>query len=119
MPDTVVRGDGLALDQSMLTRYPSPLDPKYALDTLHESWSPLWLFPKVRTIAPNVTLSNSVAVRYTQNSAYRPENLSFANGSLAGSYAAEAAVGQVEQSSPAEPGEDFESAPSALQGPLL
>jgi uncharacterized protein (DUF2235 family) len=84
---------GLALDQSMLTRYPSPLDPKYALDTLHDSWSPLWLFPKVRTIAPNVTLSNSVNVRCTQNSAYRPENLSFAVGSLAASYGAEAAVG--------------------------
>jgi hypothetical protein len=62
---------GLALDKSMLTRYPSPLDPKYALDTLHDSWSPLWLFPKVRAIAPNATLSSSVNVRCTQNSAGR------------------------------------------------
>jgi uncharacterized protein (DUF2235 family) len=62
---------GLAIDPS----YPFPLDQKYALDTKHEDWNPLWLFPKSRTIAPKATLANSVTVRLNQDPTYRPPNL--------------------------------------------
>ncbi|MFZ0662605.1 MAG: DUF2235 domain-containing protein [Acidobacteriaceae bacterium] len=55
------QGLGLVIDAGVAARYPSPIDKKYAIDTKHESWSPRWLFPKSRVIAPTATLSNSVA----------------------------------------------------------
>ena len=53
---------GLEIDADVAAQY-ALLDPKYAIDQIHESWSLLWLFPKARTIADNSNLSNSVAVR--------------------------------------------------------
>lgn len=71
---------GLVLDETVVSRYPSLIDKKYALDAKHESWCPLWLFPKARVIAPNATLSNSVVVRCQSDNSYRPLNLSLING---------------------------------------
>lgn len=71
---------GLVFDAGVAERYPSPLDEKYSLDTKHESWSPLWLFPKSRVIAADATLSNSVVVRCELDETYRPRNLSLVNG---------------------------------------
>jgi uncharacterized protein (DUF2235 family) len=74
------RALGLVLAPEIIAKYPSPIGLKYALDTRHESWSRVWLFPKFRTIPANATLANSVAVRCQEDSAYRPANLTLVNG---------------------------------------
>jgi uncharacterized protein (DUF2235 family) len=52
---------GLQVIPSEAAKYPSPIDPVNALDTIHESWSPLWLFPKPRVIAPDAALANKIS----------------------------------------------------------
>ena len=42
---------GLNFETNIKTKYAIPMDSKLANDTLHESWSPLWAFPKNRVIA--------------------------------------------------------------------
>lgn len=74
------RALGLVFDPGVAARFPSPIDKKFSLDTKHESWSPLWLFPKSRDIAPAATLANSVEVRCQNDSSYRPGSLSLVNG---------------------------------------
>src|SRR5580704_701267 len=54
---------GLDIAPAALARYAVPLDGKYALDQLHDSWNPLWGFPIRRHIAPNSSLANSVVIR--------------------------------------------------------
>jgi uncharacterized protein (DUF2235 family) len=83
---------GLVFDPGVLSTYPSPIDSKDALDTKHESWSPLWAFPKLRVIAQNATLANSVDVRCQTDSTYRPGNLSLVNGSPGPTYGTEVVV---------------------------
>ncbi|MGB6449944.1 MAG: DUF2235 domain-containing protein [Steroidobacteraceae bacterium] len=83
---------GLVFDAGVLSAYPSPIDQKDALDTKHESWSPLWLFPKPRVIAPDATLANSVTVRCQTDSTYRPGNLSLVNGVPGATYGTEVVV---------------------------
>jgi uncharacterized protein (DUF2235 family) len=83
---------GLVFDPGVLATYPSPIDSKDALDTKHESWSPLWLFPKLRDIAQNATLANSVDVRCQNDVTYLPGNLSLVNGSPGPAYGTEVVV---------------------------
>lgn len=77
---------GLAVDTDLEKQYALPLDPKYALDTLHTSWNPLWGFPHPRSIAENASISDSVAVRLAYHDAWQPKNLTLENGALAKSY---------------------------------
>ncbi len=83
---------GLEISPAVANQYPTPLDPKHALDTLHESWSPLWLFPKSRTIPGDVPLANSVVVRCQADRQYQPSNLKFDKGAPAASYGVETVV---------------------------
>ena len=83
---------GLVFDPGVAAAFPSPIDKKYSLDTKHESWSPLWLFPKSRDIAQNATLANSVEVRCQIDSSYRPCNLSLINGQPGTTYGSEIVV---------------------------
>jgi uncharacterized protein (DUF2235 family) len=83
---------GLEFTADALKQYALPMDPKFALDTKHESWNPLWAFPKSRTITADSTLGNSVFARCDHDTSYRPGNLSFTNGRLAGSYQKESVV---------------------------
>ncbi len=83
---------GLVFDANVLSAYPSPIDKKDALDTKHESWSPLWLFPKPRDIAQDATLANSVTIRCQTDSTYRPANLSLVNGVPGPTYGTEVTV---------------------------
>ena len=83
---------GLVFDAGVLAQYPSPIDKKDALDTKHESWNPLWAFPKSRVIAQAATLANSVGVRCANDTSYRPGNLSLINGLPGPTYGTEIVV---------------------------
>jgi uncharacterized protein (DUF2235 family) len=83
---------GLVFDATVLAKFPSPIDRKDSLDTKHESWNPLWAFPKSRDIAKSATLANSVEVRCQNDTTYRPGNLSLVNGLPDANYAAEIVV---------------------------
>lgn len=77
---------GLQFEDAARQQYlPLPRDAKLSLDTIHESWSLLWGFPKSRSIDPRSSLSNSVAVRSAYGG-YRPANLTLPNGVPAQSY---------------------------------
>jgi hypothetical protein len=76
---------GLELDPNVASQY-ALLEPKYAIDQIHESWNVLWLFPKSRTIAGNSTLGNSVAIRCQYENSYQPGNLTRAGGVPVASY---------------------------------
>jgi uncharacterized protein (DUF2235 family) len=77
---------GLDFAPEVLAKYSLPMDPKFALDTKHESWNVGWLFPKHRTIAANSTISDSVFARCMHDSSYRPGNLTLTDGQLASGY---------------------------------
>jgi Uncharacterized alpha/beta hydrolase domain (DUF2235) len=78
---------GLVVDPGIATQYRLPVDAKWALDQIHESWSPLpWLFPKKREIADDAMLSNSVDIRCRESGTYAPTNLNLQNGVPVDSY---------------------------------
>lgn len=77
---------GLKFDQDALADYPFPLDPKYALDKIHASWTPLWGFPRHRSIDKTAALANSVFIRALHDQSWRPPNLDFSAGALAKDY---------------------------------
>ena len=85
---------GLQFAPAVLAGLTLPMDPKYALDTKHESWSPLWLFPKHRPIPPGSTISDSVYTRCTHDASYRPGNLTFTGNDPAASYESASIVTQ-------------------------
>jgi len=77
---------GLHFVPSVLTNCSLPLNPKLALDTKHESWNPIWGFPKTRAIESRSTLANSVAVRCQHDPSYKPGNLTITGGAPASTY---------------------------------
>ncbi len=88
------RALGLQFDTTVQAQYAVPINPNYALDTLHTSWTILCGFPKKRSIAPTSAIANSVLVRYQHDDTYRPSNLPFSNGALPGTYQVIGVVGQ-------------------------
>ena len=85
---------GLQFDPTIQSQYALPLDPKYALDTLHGSWNVLCGFPRVRSIGKDAVLSNSVLIRYQHDNSYRPSNLTVENGVLSSGYGSATVVSQ-------------------------
>jgi uncharacterized protein (DUF2235 family) len=85
---------GLEFAPAVQSMYALPMDPKYSLDTKHESWSPLWAFPKNRPVAADATLADSVSVRCEHDASYRPGNLSFAGNTPAPGYGKASVVTQ-------------------------
>jgi uncharacterized protein (DUF2235 family) len=86
-------GLGVEVDPAAAQMYlPLPVDPKQAIDTIHESWNLLWGFPQHRSIAANATVGNSVGVRLAHVSGYHPSNLSLTNGQPANTYLTESVV---------------------------
>jgi Uncharacterized alpha/beta hydrolase domain (DUF2235) len=75
-------GLGVTFAADQLAEYAFPANPKWALDTKHESWNILWAFPRHRTIAADAMIANSVAVRIENDSTYRPTNLQLPDGDL-------------------------------------
>ncbi|MGB6691815.1 MAG: DUF2235 domain-containing protein [Terracidiphilus sp.] len=78
---------GLQIDPAIQAQYQILFDPKHALDQIHESWSPVWGFPRPRSIAGNSSISNSVQVRCTHGAPYRPANLNYSGDQLVNTYA--------------------------------
>jgi len=76
---------GLQFAPDVLAEY-SPLPATNPLGQIHESWSPLWLFPRSRTIATNANLGNSVPIRCEYDVNYAPQNLTLSNDVPAGTY---------------------------------
>jgi len=83
---------GVEIAPATLAGYTIPLQSKYALDEIHPSWTPLYGFPKSRTIANDSCFSNSVAVRCQNDPSYRPNNLVLDNGVPAPAYSLTALV---------------------------
>ena len=88
---------GLQFDAKVQAQYALPLNAKYALDTLHTSWSILCGFPRKRSISQTAAIANSVVVRYQHDNTYRPSNLTFSNGGLSVTYDVVGVVGQPAQ----------------------
>jgi uncharacterized protein (DUF2235 family) len=65
---------GAEFDDSAWGRY-GAVEPKHALDLVHESWNVLWGFPKHRNVAPGSALANSATIRWMHDCSYRPSNL--------------------------------------------
>lgn len=83
---------GLGISPAALAWYPFPLDNKYALDQLHDSWNPAWGFPHSRPIPVNSSLANSVVIRCQHQTGYQPNNLTLQNGIPAPGYGTVAVV---------------------------
>jgi hypothetical protein len=77
---------GVLFDHTVQAQYAIPLDPEYALDTLHASWTLVNGFPRHRPIVVDSVLSNSVVIRCQHDKTYRPENLQFDDGVLSTVY---------------------------------
>jgi uncharacterized protein (DUF2235 family) len=82
----------LDISPAALAWYSFPLDNKYALDQLHDSWNPLWGFPHSRPIPVKSSLVNSVVIRCQHQTGYQPNNLTLQNGIPAPGYSTVAVV---------------------------
>jgi T6SS, Phospholipase effector Tle1-like, catalytic domain len=77
---------GLNVNPEIRARYSLPVDAKFALDTLHESWNVLWGFPKRRPIAATASIADSVVIRCQHHDGWQPKNLELQNGIPASHY---------------------------------
>lgn len=77
---------GLQINPDVQEQFTLPLDAKYALDTLHESWTPLWGFPRPRHIDSNASIADSVIIRSQHQNGWTPKNLQLQNGIPASHY---------------------------------
>jgi uncharacterized protein (DUF2235 family) len=77
---------GLQFDPAVLASYTMPQAPELALDKFHESWKIFNGFPRRRPIDKTSSIANSVLIRCTEDSSWRPQNLAFSDGSLATDY---------------------------------
>jgi uncharacterized protein (DUF2235 family) len=73
------RALGLTFEDVAWARY-GAIDPKHALDHIHESWNVLWAFPKQRQVADGSELADSVIIRCMHDPSYRPTNLLLSDG---------------------------------------
>lgn len=87
---------GVTVDAAFAARYALPVNAACALATKHESWNLGWGLERVRNIAPDSVLANSVRVRCEQDATYRPANLTLNGGELADSYGNAAVVAGAE-----------------------
>lgn len=77
---------GLEFDDATTAQYTAMLPAKYALDMLHESWTPVYGMPLSRPIADDSHIANSVGVRIQYALTYQPGNLKLDDGKPAGGY---------------------------------
>jgi uncharacterized protein (DUF2235 family) len=77
---------GVTLDPAIAAQY-GTLPAEFALDAIRETWTPADGPPKLRPVAPNAEVSNSVGVRLKYALNYVPGSLTVDNGTLADGYA--------------------------------
>lgn len=65
---------GAIFDPTVFQSYQT-LDPKHALDQIHDAWSLFWGFPKARDIPAGSVISDTVTLRLQYDPTYRPTNL--------------------------------------------
>lgn len=87
-------GLGLNVNTDVQKQYSLPMDAKFALDTLHESWTPLWGFPTRRPIDANASISDSVVVRCQHHDSWTPGNLTLESGLPCSQYSVTRVVSQ-------------------------
>jgi hypothetical protein len=73
------------MDPTIAAQY-GTLPAEFALDAIRETWTPADGPPKLRPVAPNAEVSNSVAVRLKYALNYVPGALTVENGELADGY---------------------------------
>ena len=76
---------GLTMDPAAVAQFRT-LPAKYALDAIHESWTPVMGPQHLRPIDPNASVSNSVAVRVQYAQTYAPGNLQLNDSALDDGY---------------------------------
>ncbi len=76
---------GVAIDPAIAAQY-GTLSADLALDAIRETWTPADGPPKLRPVAPNAEVSNSVAVRLRYALNYVPGSLTVDSGALADGY---------------------------------
>jgi uncharacterized protein (DUF2235 family) len=76
---------GLTMDPTVAAQF-ATLPAKYALDASRESWSPVSGAPRLRPIAVDAKVANSVAVRVQYALTYSPGNLTLKDGALGDGY---------------------------------
>lgn len=76
---------GITMDPNIAAQY-GTLPAEFALDAIRETWTPADLAPKLRPVAPNAEVANSVAVRLKYALTYVPGSLAVDNGTLADGY---------------------------------
>jgi len=86
-------GDPLELIETAESPCPyRSVNAKNALAPIHDEWSPIWGFPKVRSIAQGSIVANSVELRVEHAQTYRPSNLKLNGSTLDGTYGIETVV---------------------------
>lgn len=70
------------------------IEAKHSLDTIHESWNPLWGFPKHRSLPSDAVIADSVRIRIAADASFRPPNLSIQGNALDPRYAIDQVVDQ-------------------------
>lgn len=76
---------GLTMDPAVAAQFET-LPAKFALDAIRESWTPVDGPQHQRPVAPDATVSNSVAVRVKYALTYTPGNLTLNDGELGDGY---------------------------------
>jgi hypothetical protein len=84
---------GVTFDPAIAAQY-GTLPAEFALDAMRESWTAAAGPPKLRPVAPDAKVSNSVAVRLKYALTYVPGSLTIADGALADSYSLATVVGE-------------------------
>ncbi len=82
---------GLHFDPEASKKYHAILDAtpatvEAALGTIHHSWNLWWGLPHDRSVPQGAVISDSVALRASQDQTYRPKNLAFTQGGLSSAY---------------------------------
>lgn len=83
---------GVTMDPAIAAHY-GTLPAEFALDAMRETWTVTDGAPKLRPVAPNAEVSNSVAVRMKYALTYVPGSLTLNDGALADGYSLVTVVG--------------------------
>lgn len=87
---------GLKFVPEAVSNYGFPVDPQYALDKLHTSWTPLWGFPRHRPIGKTAAIADSAVIRAQHDQSWRPPNLEFVGSALSPGYGIVSVMKQLE-----------------------